>query len=161
MRLTALILLSSVKWFYWLYPAHKWGAHDNRSRERVRHHSCFCVFSQGAVVLQTDSCFSFMSSLPIFPTTAAPCVFGASTKRNLSARWNRLTVAMVTQGWSSLTGSRQWRHFTTRIRLPQVPPAVRNQLFNNTYTCYCVQDDLNKVFHKYLNADLFSANGRD
>lgn len=113
--------------FDWLYPAHKWRAHDNRSGWWVR--AAFFpfnnAFSRISLCKRTHSCFPFKPSLSFLHTHSARCLFGVSTRRSLSARWSGLTVAMATRGWSSLIGWPQSRPFRTLIPSPQVPLAVR------------------------------------
>lgn len=91
-----------------------------------------------------------------FPHThSAPCVFGVSTRRSLSARWSRLTVAMATRGWSSLIGWPQSQPFRTPIPSPQVLWAVRvtsflltqtqnHQLFSQTFIIKLICCGFNK-----------------
>ena len=133
-RKTHIICYFVLQGFNWLYPAHQRGAHDNRSRRWVRQlqlQQSYCL------IVRTDEFTLTVPSLSPSWTTPALCLCGVSTRRSLSAQWRRLTVAMATQGWSSLTGSLRWRRFRTPIPSPQVPLAVRvllNQLFNSTHT---------------------------
>lgn len=150
------------QWFNWLCPAHKWRSHDNGSGWRVRA-AIFpfivaprCCFLLDLFVLPDSFMFPF-HTLFIFHAHSAPCVFGVSTRRSLSARWSRLTVAMATRGWSSLIGWPQSQPFRTPTPSPQVLWAVRitsflltqtqnHQLFSQTFIIKLICCVKKKIF---------------